>query len=709
MIYETEFLGRKLKIETNCLASQASASALVSFGDTVVLGTATISDKEVEVDFFPLTVDYEERYYASGKIKGSRFIRREGKPSEEAILLSRMVDRAIRPYFPKNLRREVQIVLTALAFDGENDPDFPALLAASLALSISEIPWKGPVGGVRVGKLINGDFIFSPTYKERENSVLDFFVSGIEDIDGEILFNMVDGSANEAKEELVVEGFIRAKEKIKFLIDFQKDIVQKEGKEKIEIEKEIEDYKNFYKEYKERIKENLLLFSKKGERVKKEFASFQEKILEESEMSRFLLDSLIEKVIHDMALEENLRCDGRKMDEIREIKTAVGVLPRTHGSAIFSRGLTTILSILTLGAPGDELLIEGMETEGRKRFLHHYNFPSFSVGEVGRIGPPSRREIGHGALAEKALKPLIPPREEFPYTIRIVSEALSSNGSTSMASVCASSLALFDAGVKIKRAAAGISCGLMIEETLEEILGLESNQKPISQRKYQVLTDIQGPEDAYGDMDFKVAGTEEGITAIQVDIKIRGLTEKILREALQRAKEAREIILRKMAETLPAPRKKLSPYAPVILTIKINPDKIREVIGPGGKVINAIIEETETSIDFEEDGMVFVTADSEEKAKKAIDWIRNITREFKVGERFNGKVTSILNFGLVIELIPNQTGLLHISSIPRKMKTKPLDKVFKLGEIIPVKIKEITSDGKIRLEMVFPLKDKNYG
>ncbi len=401
-----------------------------------------------------------------------------------------------------------------------------------------------------------------------------------------------------------------------------------------------------------------------------------------------------------MALYENLRCDGRKMDEIREIKASAGILPRTHGSGLFSRGLTCILSTLTLGAPGDELLVEGMETEGRKRFLHHYNFPPFSVGETGRIGPPSRREIGHGALAEKALKPLIPPREEFPYTIRIVSEALSSNGSTSMASVCASSLALFDAGVKIKRAAAGISCGLMIEETLEEILGIEKNSKLISERKYKILTDIQGPEDAFGDMDFKVAGTTEGITAVQMDIKVRGLTDVILKEAFLRAKEAREKILKKMLEAFPAPREKLSPHAPCILTIKIPPEKIREVIGPGGRVINAIIEETETSIDFEEDGMVFVTADSEDKARKAVEWIKNITREFKVGERFNGKVTRILDFGLVIELLPNQEGLLHISSIPQRIKRNQLDKVFKLGQIIPVEITEITKDGKIRLGMI---------
>lgn len=701
MIYEKDFWGRKLKIETNVLASQALSSALVSFGDTMVLGTVAMSNNEVETDFFPLSVDYEERYYASGKIKGSRFVRREGRPSEEAVLLSRMVDRAIRPYFPKNFKREVQIVLTVLAFDGENDPDFPALIAASTALLISEIPWQGPVAGIRIAKRGKENFLFLPTYNQREKALLDFFISGIKDVNGEILFNMIDGNADEVEEEVVIEAFLNSKEKIKQLIEFQEEIYKKEKVEKIKLDLDFGDYQNFYKEYKEKIKENLLLFTKKGEKVKKEFGNFQQKVLEESEMGSYLLNCFIEKVIHDMALYDNLRCDGRKMNEIREIKTAVGILPRAHGSGLFSRGLTCILSTLTLGAPGDELLIEGMETEGKKRFLHHYNFPPFSVGEVGRIGYPSRREIGHGALAEKAIRPLLPSKEDFPYTIRIVSEALSSNGSTSMASVCASSLALFDAGVKIKRPAAGISCGLMIEEELEEILGAKENLKPIKDRSYKILTDIQGPEDAFGDMDFKVAGTEKGITAVQMDIKIRGLTEEILKESFQRAKEARKLILEEMLKTIPVPREKLSPYAPCILTIKIPPDKIREVIGPGGKVINAIIEETETAIDFEEDGMVFVTADSEEKAKKAVEWIKNITREFKVGERFKGKITRILDFGLVIELIPNQEGLLHISAIPKKFKLKPLEKTFRLGQIIPVEIKEITKEGKIRLGMVF--------
>lgn len=701
MVYEQEFLGRKLKIETDFLASQASGSALVSFGETVVLGTATMSENEIEADFFPLTVDYEERYYASGKIKGSRFMRREGRPSEEAVLVARLIDRAIRPYFPSSLRKEVQVVLTVFAFDGKNDPDFPAFIAASIALAISKIPWKGPVAGMRIANIENENrTIFLPTYDQRQKAILDFFISGIKDVNEDILFNMIDGEAQEVGEELVYKSFLETKDYLKKIIDFQDNIIEKEGKEKIVFDKDIKDYKKIYKKNEKKIKESLLLSAEENDKSKKKSIFAREKIKEEEEINNYLFECFVEKALHDMILDENLRPDKRKIDEIREIKTSVGILPRTHGSGFFCRGLTHILSTLTLGAPGDELLLEGMEIEGKKRFLHHYNFPPYSVGEVGRIGSPGRREIGHGALAEKALRPVIPTPKEFPYTIRIVSEALSSNGSTSMASVCASSLALFDAGVKIKGAVAGISCGLVIEETLEEILDLEKKIKPISERKYKILTDIQGPEDGFGDMDFKVAGTEKGITAVQMDIKIRGLTDKILKESFGRAKEARKEILNQMSRLLPSPRSELSPLAPCILTVKINPEKIREVIGPGGKVINTIIEETETSIDIEEDGMVFVTAESKENAKKAIDWIKNITRELKVGEKFKGKITRILDFGLIIELLPNQDGLLHISSIPNKLKSEPLDKKFKPGQIIPVEIKGIERDGKIRLGFV---------
>jgi polyribonucleotide nucleotidyltransferase len=695
MKYETEFLGRPLKIETNSYASQASGSVLVSFGNTAVLGTATMSDNEIDADFFPLSVDYEERFYASGKIRGSRFVRREGRPSEEAVLVGRMIDRAIRPYFPKDFRREIQVVLTVFSFDEENDPDFPALIAASAALSISNIPWDGPIAALRIAKNIGSDEILAPVYAQRQTADLDLFVSGIEDLNGEILFNMIDGEAQEVSEEEVLSSFESTKESIKKLIQFQNDIKKKEGKEKIPLEKNIDEIKNIYKKYYSTIKDNLLCYSEDLEKKKKGKLS-QKELLEKLEVDPLLFDHVAEEVLHNMALEEGLRCDGRKLDEVRKLNSEVAKIPKAHGSGLFARGLTHVLSILTLGAPGDELLLEGMEIVGKKRFLHHYNFPAYSVGEVRRMGSPGRREIGHGALAEKALRPVIPTSDEFPYTIRIVSEVLSSNGSTSMAATCASSLALFDGGVKVKRAVAGISCGLVMEDSLTGILDTHKS-KPISERNYKLLTDIQGPEDSLGDMDFKVAGTEKGITAIQLDIKVRGLTMAILKEGLERAKVAREQILKNMESAISSPRSELSPSAPCILSIKINPEKIREVIGPGGKVINSIIDETETSIDIEEDGSVFVTADCSEKAQKAVDWIKNIAREFVAGEHFDGKIRRIMNFGLFIELVPNQDGLLHVSGIPMKMKKKPLEQSFKIGQIVPVKIKGIDQDGKVDL------------
>lgn len=703
MIYKSEFLGRPLKIETNSLASQAGGSAMVSFGKTVVLGTATMSSKDTEACFLPLSVDYEERFYAAGKIKGSRFVRREGRPSEEATLVARMIDRTIRPYFPQNLRREVQVVLTVFAFDQENDPDFPALLAASLALSISNIPWKGPVGGLRVVKnqKTNGT-ILCPTYQEREEANLDIFLSGIEDIDGEIVFNMIDGGAQEVGEEEIITCFESAVDSIKKVILLQKDIEKKENKGKLILEENSADIEKLFKKYYKEIKEKILFTKKEG---KGDVSLIVDELKEKMEVDDFVFESIEEKVLHKMVLGEGIRSDGRGMENIRELKAEVGILPQTHGSGLFFRGLTHILSTLTLGGPGDELLLEGMEIAGKKRFLHHYNFPPYSAGEVRRLGSPGRREIGHGLLAEKALRPIIPEPEEFPYTIRIVSEVLSSNGSSSMASVCASSLALFDAGVKVKGGVSGISCGLIIED---------SPEKKISERNYKLLTDIQGPEDSLGDMDFKVAGTEKGITAIQLDVKVRGLSFDILKEGFSRAKKAREEILKTMEKTIASPRSQLSPFAPQILTIKINPEKIREVIGPGGKMINSIIEETEaTSIDIEEDGLVFVTASDKEKAQKAIERIENITRELKAGETFDGKVTRIADFGLIVDLIPNQDGLLHISEISSERRrieqpAKILNDFFKIGQIIPVKIKSINDDGRINLTLLKKIKlEKN--
>jgi len=689
MLYKTQFAGRELKIETNFLASQASGAVLVSFGKTVVLGTAMMGNEDIEADFLPLTVDYEERFYAAGRISGSRYLRREGKPSEEATLLARMVDRAIRPYFPKNLRREVQIILTVFAFDEENDPEFPSLLAASLALLISNIPWDGPVAGVRVAcEKDTNDFILNPTYNQREEAVLDLFISGIIDENNNVFFNMLDGEGKEISNEKVLEAIAFSKQSLTSLLFFQKEIQAKEGKPKISFKIEEETLESLTKKYFNQLR-NLLISQKKEDKLA--WSEKKGKLREELGIEDSTFEMILEKVLHQVVLKEGLRPDGRKIDEIRPITCQVGLFSQTHGSGLFCRGLTHVLSILTLAGPGQELLLEGMETVGTKRFLHHYNFPPYSSGEIKKIGSPGRREIGHGALAEKALRPLIPPKEEFPYTIRLVSEVLSSNGSTSMASVCASSLALFDGGVPVKRHIAGISCGLMMEE---------NELKPISERDFKVLTDIQGPEDALGDMDLKIAGTSEGITAIQLDIKVKGLTLEILKEGFEKAKKARLEILEKMNQALPNPRPQLSPLAPQILTIKINPEKIGEVIGAGGKMINEITEKTDASIDIEEDGTIFVTAKSKENAQKAIDWINSITREIQVGEVLQGKVKKIVDFGLFIELLPGREGLLHTSEIPGRQTKRILLQTFKIGQILPVKVKNIDETGRINLALL---------
>lgn len=702
MTIERNFANRILKIETDSFASQAHGSAMVSYGNTVVLGTVTMSEEDVEADFLPLTVDYEERYYAAGKISGSRFIRREGRPSEEAILVSRMIDRAIRPYFPKNLRKEVQVILTVFAFDEENDPDFPAFLATSLALSLSPIPWKGPVAGVRVGIKENGEFVINPTYEEREKSKMDIFVGGVEEKNGEIVVNMLDGKGNEFSEKELISGIEYAKRYIKELISLQKEIKEKEKRGKIELPLELPNLEKILKENYSEIKKIFLLM--KEERGKEKYYEARKELQEKLGLDSLAYEILLEKVLHKMILEEGIRPDGRKEKDIRQITCKAGVFPRTHGSGLFFRGLTHVVSIVTLGAPGDELLLEGMEVSGRKKFIHHYNFPPYSAGEVKKLGPPGRREIGHGALVEKALLSLVPSPEEFPYTIRVVSEVLSSNGSTSMASVCASSLALFDAGVKMRKSAAGISCGLILEKEISEDDTGESFSP--KERKFKILTDIQGPEDSLGDMDFKIAGTSEGITAIQLDVKTRGLTKEMIEKTAAQAKEAREIILDKMKEAIPAPRPQLSPYAPRVLSIKINPDKIREVIGPGGKTINEIIEETDVRIDIEEDGLIFVTAKDKESGERAIKFIKNIAREIKPGEIFSGKIKRIAEFGLIVEILPNQTGLLHISEIFPRRRLKPavakkiLNRRYKLNQIIQVKVKEINEDGRITLTLV---------
>ncbi|MFH1423434.1 MAG: polyribonucleotide nucleotidyltransferase [Candidatus Nealsonbacteria bacterium] len=690
--FKLNIAGKDLVVEINDLAEQAAGSCLVRYGDTVVLATAVMAKQMREgIDFFPLTVEYEEKFYAAGKILGSRFMRREGKASDEAIITGRAIDRAIRPRFPENFRNEVQVVITCLSWDGENDPDIIGILAASVALGISDIPWTSPVAPLRIGQS-NGKFIINPTYEERKEGKLDMILVGIREND-EPLINMIEMEGSEAQEGTVMEAFELAKSHLKNLIDFQNEIIKKVGKKK-EIFKDPQADQNLEKEFKDFLGDKLekaLFLVKKTDRgnalyeLENSLAYFIEGKfpgLGKAKPIKGFFEKEISRIVHENAIQKGRRPDGRKLDEIREIKTEAGVLPRTHGSGIFVRGETKALSILTLGTPSDVRLMEGMEFRGKKRFMHHYNFPPYSSGEVKPMRGPGRREIGHGMLAEKALLPLVPSFEEFPYTMRIVTEILSSNGSTSMASVSAASLALMDAGVPIKSPAAGISVGLMSD----------------GKGNYKILTDIQGPEDHYGDMDFKVAGTKTGITAIQMDVKVAGISEEIFKNVLEIAKKARCQILDKIEKTLQKPRPELSPWAPRIFTLQIKPDKIREVIGPGGKMINEIIEKCEVSIDIEDTGRVFVTAEKEAAAKKAIEWINNITREVVVGEVFQGKVKRILNFGAFVEILPGQEGMVHISQLADR-RVERVENVVNIGDIVPVKVIAIDDQGRINLSI----------
>lgn len=680
---------RELIVEIRNLAEQASGSCLVRSGDTLVLATAVMSEIErKDINYFPLTVNYEERYYAAGKILGSRYIRRESRPSDEAILTSRLIDRAIRPRFPKDLKKEIQVIITCLSWDRENDPDIIGLLAASISLLISNIPWSGPIAPLRIGKK-NGKLILNPTYSEREERDLDLIISGVKK-DADILINMIEAEAKELDEATILKAIGQAKPHLIKLINFQNQIARKVGKKKTILKKITPDpeLKKEVKMFLEKKLERALFQAKKEDRMqevkelKEGLLDFVEEKYPEANKSSQALD-VFEKEIGDL-IRQNIilkekRSDARKIDETREIYAEVGLLPRTHGSGLFSRGQTKSLSILTLGAPGDVKFMEGMEIIGKKRFMHHYNFPPYSVGEVKPIRGPGRREIGHGILAEKALMPVIPSSDEFPYTVRIVSEILSSNGSTSMASVCSSSIALMDAGVPIKSPVAGIALGLVEEK-----------------EKYKILTDIQGPEDHYGDMDFKVAGTKKGITAIQMDSKITGISTKILKESFFQAKKARLQILEKMKKVIPQPRSKLSPFAPRIFTLQINPEKIREVIGKGGKTINEIIEECGVSIDIEDSGKIFITSEREDSAKKAVTWIKNITREIKIGEVFQGRVKRILDFGAFVEILPGQEGLVHISKLA-PWRVKSVKDVVRIGEIVQVQVISIDEQGRINL------------
>jgi len=690
---------KNLSIQIRNLAEQANGSVLARFGDTMVHATAVMSSRDkANMGFFPLMVDYEEKYYAAGKIKGPRYIKREGRPTDEAVCNSRLIDRTIRPLFPKELRREVQTIATVLSWDAVNEPDVLALIGVSTALAISDIPWNGPVAAVRVG-LIEGQYIINPTYEQRVKSPLDAVFSVMRK-KGELLINMMEGGFNETSEQSIVEAYKFAKPYLEQIINFEQQIVEAQGKKKFElpvadgvdkefaqfVEKKLEKLDEaLYKPLKTQRQEAMdILRAELATSVAEIYPEEAQKLVRANE----IFDEVTDRVLHENVLKHDKRPDGRRLDEIRPLYGEVGLIPRSHGSGFFSRGETKALSVATLGAPGDSQLMDGMEITGKKRFLHHYNFPPYSTGEVKFLRAPSRREIGHGMLAEKTLLPLMPAVEDFPYTIRVTSEILSSNGSTSMAALSAATMAIMDAGIPLKRPATGISLGLITGEN----------------GAYKILTDIQGPEDHHGDMDFKVAGTREGVNMIQMDVKIEGITEKILADVLDRGRVARNHILDAIEQVIAKPRPELSKYAPRILIIHIDPEKIREVIGPGGKIINEIIEQTGVLIDIEEDGTIFVTAENPEAGAKAVEWINNITREVKVGEVFQGKVKRIMAFGAFVEILPGQEGMIHVSNLADHRVNKVED-VVKIGDMVPVKVIKIDDMGRIDLSLKEGLKE----
>ncbi len=701
-----ELGGRELKIETGKLAKQASGAVTVQYGDTVILATVGMSkDAREGIDFLPLMVEYDEKMYASGKIKGSRFVKREGRPSDEAQLTARLIDRPLRPLFDERLQNEIQVVITTLSYDGENDPDIPAMIGAATAILISDIPFEAPLSGVRVG-MVDGEFVLNPTVEARNRSSLDLIVAGTA---GHIV--MVEAGANEVPEKDILSAMEFGHKSIKKICKLQEEIVVAVGSKKFEIESEksvedTSDIKQKVLKFLGNRLDDLLSINTKLERMKAtdelqnevrealmkdfddKFSKDSISAVEEKEKEKSRLNEEVKEVFHE-ALSEKVRADilqkekrigGRKPDEIRPLSINVGLFPRTHGTGLFTRGETQVLTVATLGAPGDEQIIDGMEEEYKKRFLHHYNMPAFATGEVAPSRWPSRRELGHGALAERAITPVLPDQEKFPYTIRLVSEVLEANGSTSMASTCASSLSLMDAGVPIKSAVAGIAMGLITD----------------GNSNYKILTDIQGEEDHLGDMDFKVTGTKKGITCMQMDIKVKGITQKIFEEAIKRAGQARMEILDAMDKVISEPRKEMSPYAPRIESFHIKPDKIREVIGPGGKTINEIIDETDVKIDIDDDGLVLVSSTSREGIKEAVQRIKDIVREPEVGELFKGKVTRIENFGAFVEIFPKCEGLVHISELA-PYRVEKVEDILKMGDAVDVIVTEIDSQGRVNL------------
>ena len=680
--FSTELGGRPLTIETGKIAKQANGSVLIRYGETAVVVAVTGTDTPREgVDFFPLTVDFEEKMYAVGKIPGG-FLRREGRPPETAILTSRLIDRPIRPMFPDGYHNDVQIVATAVSVDPDNAPDIPAMIGASCALSISDIPFEGPIAGVRVGR-VDGKFIINPTLEQAAVSEMNVAVAGPKEA---IL--MVEAGAKEVSEQVMLDAILFGHEEIKKLVAFQEQIQAEVGKPKMEFTPYVppEALSKEIMEYGEPKIHDALMDPDKLHRDKM-VSETKEAILEhfvelypESEIDiAHIVQKLVKKVFRHIITHDKIRPDGRALDEVRPISCEVGLLARPHGCSLFTRGQTQVLNCLALAPLREAQTLDGLGTELTKRYIHHYNFPPYSVGETKPLRSPGRREIGHGALAERALLPVIPSEEEFPYTIRLVSEVLESNGSSSMASTCASTLSLMDAGVPIKAPVSGVAMGLVKEG--DDIT---------------ILTDIQGLEDANGDMDFKVAGTEKGITAIQMDIKIDGINRQIFEQALEQARKGRAYILGKMLECIPAPRPSLKEHAPKITTLKINPDKIKDVIGPGGKVIKKITEESGAKIDIEEDGTVYVAAADQASANKAIEAINAITAEPEIGKIYTGKVTRLMNFGAFVEFMPGREGLVHISQLAKE-RVEKVEDVVNVGDEIVVKLVEIDAKGRMNL------------
>ena len=684
--------GKRLSIEAGTLAKQADGAVCVRIGDSITLVTAVTAAPREGIDFFPLTVDYEERMYAAGKIPSMRYVRREGRPGENAILSARRIDRPIRPLFPKGFRNEVQIIVTVLSADPENPPDMTALVGASAALTISSIPFGGPIGGVRVGRT-GEQFVVNPTFAERDQSDLDLIVVGTRQ--GIV---MLEAAADSVPEEVILHALEFAQPHLANIIEMQEELARKQGKPKLEYSAPAvaEDVQQAVSPLAPRLREVLL----HPEKLARESAT--EELLADLTVNllgqfpgrgseiKTALEGLLLKQFHSLVLDEGKRPDGRQPDEIRPVSCATGLLPRAHGSALFTRGQTQIMTIVTLGGVGEEQLIDDLGVVDSKRFIHHYNFPPYSVGEVRPLRGPSRRDIGHGSLAERALVGILPEEEQFPYTLRVVSEVLESNGSSSMASVCASSLALMDAGVPIREAVAGISIGMVADSG-----------------RHRLLTDIQGIEDGSGDMDFKIAGTRQGVSAMQMDVKRSGVSLEIVAEALQQAKQARAFLLDRMAECLSAPRPELSPHAPRIFVVEIHPDKIGDVIGPGGKTVKKLEADYDVSVDIRQDGRVFITGSNAALASQAAKLVEDITRDLRVGETYTGKVTRIVPFGAIVELLPGKDGLVHISQLARE-RVERVEDVLNLGDEVTVKVIEVEPGGKVRLsrkELLGPSED----